>query len=201
MIKHPINWFHSVIYFLKWLIRVWNWCRTDVTGNWDVAQTLWRHSKRIWRNTKTTRRVRTERLVVSRRRLTNAKDRNTRVEEGHRRNTGETLSAEAFTGQLWVETDGPFPPPHKQHTSTSSFTRNLQRLTPPVVAGPPQLRVQPDSSDKRRFELTPARSHYMLLWLERIAVCTWQFCPLAGLIWMTLIMVRRTLQHVEQHCM
>jgi len=169
-------------FFFKCLIRVWNWCRSDVAGNWDV-QTLWRHSKRIWRNTKTNHRVRTERLVVGTWIPTNAK-------EGHRRNTGE--SAEAFTGQLWVETDGVFSPPHKQHTSTSSFTRNLQRLTPPVVAGPPRLRVQPDSSDKRRFELTPARLHYMLLWLERIAVCTWQLCPLSGLIWMTLIMVRRT---------
>lgn len=165
MIKHPINWFHRVLFF-KCLIRVWNLSHTNVIENWDVAQPLWRHRKR-------NRRVRTERQTSLPTRWwpTNANYWNTIIEEGHSRNMGESWVLKPSQGcSEWKQMErfhlliSNTRPPHPS-------PRYLLRLTPPAVAGPPQLWVQPDSSDKRRFELTLGHSHYMLLcdWRELLS--------------------------------
>lgn len=109
--------------------------------------------------------------MVSRWRPTNAEDRNTRVVEGHSRNMGESWVLKPSLGcSEWKQMErfhlliSNTRPPHPS-------PQNLQCLTPPAVAGSLRLRVQPDISDKRRFELTLACSHYTLLcdWRELLS--------------------------------
>lgn len=112
------------------------------------------------------------------------------------------LSGEAYAGRLWGEADGAFPPPHKQHTSASSFTpqptahdTSCGGWASSPATTPWQLWHQAVWISSGPTHSTSLALHGVHLWLERNAVGSWQFCPLVGLIWMTLITVRKTLQH------
>lgn len=101
-----------IAFFFKWSARwlIMEWKRSRWHKKLRCSSgSLETQRENIWRNTKTNRRVRTERESGGEQMTTNP---NARVEEGHRE----------AQEKLWEETDGAFPPPHKQHTSSSSFT-------------------------------------------------------------------------------